>query len=763
MLRGEQIHLKELQIAYKKLKANVYYDKTQLILRNKIVTYEQSEHKKDLNEHFETIIRALNDETEWKAYSNNILKKIDIDFFPKQLVANEDFCNKQKNDTEHQPDYVIFNHYNKFARINKLQSFIDIPVDGQILGILWILSIGQVLDNEIYDHSYGNRLSKRKKANLSAKDNLVTFSPHLFAPYYEQYGAWRDRALKVAEDILQEEKDVIILTLDLKRFFYHVNFTQQEIETCYNKYLQAAGLWEDRVIQRLNDFVYLVLKTYSEKHLSNIVTDARIFLPIGFYPSNILANYYLATFDEAVLSLWNPRYYGRYVDDIIIVESIEKNWKHYDNAQRNLLTQDDVIQYFCCECPADRIDREGEARTQNDGLLISSNDKSSYFINPRWLGSSKKNRNDNKKIQIQKKKVKIFYLKKHGSHALLERFRQLVLENSSEFRYLPQDHEVLFENDYSEIYDLEHGDSINKLNEVKNIRINKYKLSKFLGKLLRIEQHTMPSTKWENEFYDNLLKIFDFQTVIDNYLTWGRVLQLLIIRNRFDDIKLYIERIYNAIDNITIDNSFEDRDLYGDAQSDLYEHAKETLYKYIYSAICREFALVWGPNAKKLLEWYEKTYGTKHTGNLYEQRKKYCFSRMCDKYSIASVIDFTLKSSIFKDKSSCNLYHFEEYVKIAQFSFRLLTNYSYHPYIISQQELSFAYLWKIIKCKNSSCDDFKIKHGIISFSPKSMNEKIQKLFRKINFLSLDNASYHRNEKDFVNRYVRCFSFFSKKI
>ncbi len=33
---------KQLEIAYKKLKACVYYDKTQIILRNKIIDYEKN-------------------------------------------------------------------------------------------------------------------------------------------------------------------------------------------------------------------------------------------------------------------------------------------------------------------------------------------------------------------------------------------------------------------------------------------------------------------------------------------------------------------------------------------------------------------------------------------------------------------------------------------------------------------------------------------------------------------------------------------------
>jgi len=47
------ITLDDMNIAYKKLKANVYYDKTQLVLRNSIVEYESR--YKNLNKLLEDV------------------------------------------------------------------------------------------------------------------------------------------------------------------------------------------------------------------------------------------------------------------------------------------------------------------------------------------------------------------------------------------------------------------------------------------------------------------------------------------------------------------------------------------------------------------------------------------------------------------------------------------------------------------------------------------------------------------------------------
>ena len=41
---------RDIKIAYKKLKANIYFDKTQLPLRNKIVDFELNDFEKNIKE-----------------------------------------------------------------------------------------------------------------------------------------------------------------------------------------------------------------------------------------------------------------------------------------------------------------------------------------------------------------------------------------------------------------------------------------------------------------------------------------------------------------------------------------------------------------------------------------------------------------------------------------------------------------------------------------------------------------------------------------
>ena len=70
--------------------------------------------------------------------------------------------------------------------------------------------------------------------------------------------------------------------------------------------------------------MYCVIKRYSQIYKEHSGEEwIRRILPIGFLPSGVLANECLKKFDTAILDGWNPLYYGRYVDDILLVE----RWK----------------------------------------------------------------------------------------------------------------------------------------------------------------------------------------------------------------------------------------------------------------------------------------------------------------------------------------------------------------------------------------------------------------------------------------------------
>lgn len=257
----------QLERAYKKLKASVYFDKTQLVLRNRIVEYEgKSDTAVEDRLRYITKLLCSDNDQEWDTYKQNILCSIKALTYPKKVITDTDKT-------------LIINDHRDTVKIVDKQYFIDIDVEGQILGILWVLLFGIDIDSELYEHSYGNRINKRLSER---KTKITSFSPYLFRPYYEQYESWRDIGLKHAQEALKRNQNVLILTMDFKQFFHSVDFSQEIFNNFYKEYINEK---EDNIYsKRINNFVFDVISNYSNifKEYKN-----RIFLPIGFFPSNI--------------------------------------------------------------------------------------------------------------------------------------------------------------------------------------------------------------------------------------------------------------------------------------------------------------------------------------------------------------------------------------------------------------------------------------------------------------------------------------------
>ena len=310
-----------VSIAYKKLKASVYFDKTLLPLQGKIVKFEDKNIGKKLKKLTEKLDGG---DKAWDEYAQRILKEIDVLVYPKKL-----YNSKEDDEQKKYKSKIIINKNNELLKIKRPKYFIDLPVEGHIISVLWVLFIGRILDDRnnpdnmlMYEHSYGNRL---KKTLINPKTNDITYSPYLFEPYFSQYESWRDKALEVAKKNLNDNKDVIMISLDFKNFFYSVDINKDEYEKILCNYIGNYERWH----KRIHDFIYIVLQEYSNK-LRKLNTDQdldiadKTFLPIGFYPSYILANWVLTPFDKEVIKRCNPVYYGRYVDDIIMVDKVEK-------------------------------------------------------------------------------------------------------------------------------------------------------------------------------------------------------------------------------------------------------------------------------------------------------------------------------------------------------------------------------------------------------------------------------------------------------
>ena len=587
-----------------------------------------------------------------------------------------------KNDIN---DNVIINDTSDKVVVEKPQYFIDCDVDVQLLGVLWILTIGKTLDKEFYEHSYGNRLKK----NLFKEGTEETsFSPYLFQPYYEQYESWRDTGLSIAQNILKNKKDALILTLDFQSFFYSVNFTKKLFDTFYENYLYTHE--DELYIKRINDFIFDVLKEYSELFSSY---NSRLFLPIGFFPSNILSNWYLDKLDHEIIKRWNPAYYGRYVDDIIIVDKVEKNSEIFNLAHKSTeLTSKFIIEYFLCNCQNSR----DTACPSGRGLLTSHIDENKNQV----FKVSNDIFNDRKaNILIQNKKAKVFYFKNNSSDSLITRFRNDITKNKSEFRFLPEEETIIEKNDYTEIYTLRNNGTINKLNGVESISIDKYELSKFLGKYTRIGN--LINDKVESQFEKDIEKVFSHRVTIESFTLWEKVFLNLIINNELETLLRFITKIFEAISNLT----FVDQN---DSQDQRIVNINNSLFLIFFSGICKSLAHSWGPRVERFINELitldfpvVKTDSTEFNSSVIcEYRSKYCLTRMLDKSIMPGMIDAFIDKNgrlLADDSLAMNLTDFSCLIKYALNLKYEDLNYRYYPYIIAPQDISLGLYLNALK------------------------------------------------------------------
>ncbi|MEA4890336.1 MAG: hypothetical protein VB070_12845 [Clostridiaceae bacterium] len=719
------LNLKErIKIAYKKLKASVYFDKTQLPLRDSITTYEDN----TIDDKLERIAKKLSaTEDEWDAYKSRFICSLAAFVFPKTLAPIPQ-------------DMVIFNSDCTPIKLEKPQYFIDLDVEGHILSVLWVLSIGMELDKNcedgydgMYAHSYGNRLKKNLINNESGD---ITYSPGLFEPYFSQYENWRDYGLERARERLNDKQDALILTLDFKSFYYSVDLRQKDFDGFLDK-LENPELWQKRV----NNFVFEVICVYSNnlrKYCAGteLSLGNRNILPIGFLPSNILANWVLTPFDDAIIERWNPVYYGRYVDDVIIVDKVEKNSPLYKRAREKnserRLTSEEIIRMFLLE-QSDTLSISKEVHPALSLVEDISGDPI-YRIDPAILASPECD------IRVQNSKVKVFYFQSGATQALLNCFQIQIAQNASEFRLMPDLDDVLISKNYSEIFHLKNNESINKFRSVDGVEINKFVLSKFLGKYRKVSG--LINGKEENAFEKDLMLILDERALIENYGTWERILEILVVNDRLDLFEKLSLRILNALARYEVpDDKVCTKEIF----------TKEGLIRVLHSALCRVSALSWGEKTRRVLDHIYKglTNGCGNiactttviedfqTSTMAQTRFAYCKTRMINKYVIPLPIDCILSSLSLDNGFSARLYDLSETRQLMDVNWvKKKNDYRYYPYMLTPQEFSFAQL----------CAD--INNNITSFNPQQQMNDLEQLFIHRNYPNVqddDRKAYDLDE------------------
>lgn len=567
--------------AYRKLKTYFYYDNSNLFMKRKIADFEYK--NEDIESIFEQLSEILNTKSEniddyfITKQSNSKEKSVDFYLLPKSF-ENNILDEKCKN-------IIITNRYtSEVYEFSKFNFLIDIPIELHIINVLWIIKLGYLLDADYCYYSdkytsscYANRLE------IDEDKKQILPGNKLFKLYSTQYQKWRDDCIEATEDLLNNhKKNAIIISLDIKRYYPSVKLNYEDVNIAlkqrsnrkqfekYNFLTNLLGNIRDEYIKQIKN------KIIKGESNSKEILPSETPIPIGMLSSNIVANWYLKDFDKKLTKQIKPIYYGRYVDDMLIVlENTggcgKENCDRTNCIKNRKLTTKSIIEkYFSKEIKEPILKLDKTANDKNDV---------EYNINTHGC-----------KLNIQEKKIKLFVFDTNGTKAMLLKFKDNLRKHSSEFRFLP-DEDRIEEDFVQNSYSIDYCDTINKLRSVDSYQLDKFKISTYLAKQLTLAKYAKDS-KYYTKTKEELLYAFSGRLGLDLYCYWDKVLTYFLLNNDEKAIYEFIKKINIGIERISYKSTIFKDYIEDKIKKELEKYLKEALYltlslypQYIYKKI----------------------------------------------------------------------------------------------------------------------------------------------------------------------------------
>lgn len=563
--------------AYRKLKTYFYYDNSDLFMKRKIADFEYK--NEDIDYIFDHLAKILNtkseDISEYFVTDKTILRDNLVDFYllPKSFdnnILDEDCKN-----------IIITNRYtSEIYEFSKFNFLIDIPIELHIINVLWIVKLGYLLDSDYCYYSdkntsycYANRLE------IDEDKKCILPGNKLFKLYSSQYQKWRDDCIEATEDLLNNhKKDAIIISLDIKRYYPSVNLNYDDInralkQRCNNEQFENYKFLTNILKNIRNEYIEQIKNVIikEEKDFSEILPSESP-IPIGMLSSNVIANWYLKDFDKQLIKQVKPIYYGRYVDDMLIVLE-NTGGCNKDNCDktncvenRKLTTKNIIEKYFFNDVKKTILKRTVK-KTKNKELV-------EYNINIHKCN-----------LKIQEEKIKLFVFDENGSKAMLLKFKDNLRKHSSEFRFLP-DEDRIDEDFVQNSYSIDYCDTINKLRSVDSYQLDKFKISTYLAKQLTLAKYAKDNNHYAKT-KEELLYAFSGRLGLDLYCYWDKVLTYFLLNDDDTAIYNFIKKIGLSIERISYkaDNKENKKELENKTKKDIENKIKKELESYLKEAL----------------------------------------------------------------------------------------------------------------------------------------------------------------------------------
>lgn len=500
---------KWIELAFEKVQTTAFYEKSNLIQRQQVIQFSQKlleagKHPNELTP-LEIIESVLLNENDDVLYS--WLNDIHFNFYPKQVVS---ISASEKN------SQIISNKISSAdLTIKRLAVFSYFPIELQIIDALWVLLYGVQIDNSLQDSCRGNRLATDKKTIYNRK--------WLYKKYIWQYKDWLSDCIEaVNTELKKQENDVSIVSLDVKDYYHSVRCDLKKYAN-NDPYVKPYTVDENFANAVMRVFL-LMHQTYwkcaKQSGLTifdiNSITDSQGPLPIGLLSSPLLANDYLSPLDTYIKQTYQPTYYGRYVDDILIVKK--------QNIDEKINDVVDLVNHLL-----------------PDFLEINSNEDGHISFAPTA------DKSVNKCISylcLQKEKVCVYNFDYKLPPQQIEKFEKEQFQRSSEFRFYTEDEDVnYFSWEKLHLVNVDMNPD-QPLGRFKVSEDNKFKLSIYLTK--SIQRICLLGKDAMNDEIDIVHDLFRGKLLLDYYTLWERVFSLFIVAERVD----YAEELYENISSI---------------------------------------------------------------------------------------------------------------------------------------------------------------------------------------------------------------------
>lgn len=479
----------DLLIAYRKTKADMFY--SGLPCRAKLLEFEMQLERNI--QHIEKLLKTRDEQKLFALCHGYLLAPKKIKFREKHATRNQDSFAASVVYSDPDREFPA-------ERIEtcELRLMADVPVAFNVIMTWWILAIGEKLERRLSENSYGNRIRRTKNADVNQ------YAGGTFKPYMPQYRMWRDRGLSSIRRALEDDKEVVAITADFSSFYHNIDpgFLLNE------SFLAALGdgtilSEEERAVSAL---IVAMLRNWA------LSSPLKRGLPVGCAISAVIANLALSMFDAKIEKEVVPLYYGRYVDDIILVL---ENTNRFSRAI-------DVWSWL-----SRRITGLAVAPELGHGQIQYSDD----VLFPDGDGY----------LSLEPSKTKLFILQPGSGRLLLNSLERQIKEKSSEWRALPDFPE---NEEQMAASILSACDSAGKeADSLRKIDALSLKRAVFSMKVRNFESYgrSLPPESWRRirmSFLDLVDKQFtDIKSAFDLYKYFPRIIAVACCCLRVDDVE----------------------------------------------------------------------------------------------------------------------------------------------------------------------------------------------------------------------------------